>query len=194
MAPEGRDVIQWLDQRAPGGSNLQEPEKPEQSASIWNLLQGWKLQAVGLFGTGKNRAGQVKILDTFPKKRLKFWKLLSVCMPRTGKNSAGQVVVFDTFPKERQKYFVISTPVLVQPRWIQVIMSSKQKTAVWLQVTCPWTKACLVQMHRNIKENMVAEGRGVIQWLDQRASGGSNLRELEKPERSASIWKVVTIN
>ena len=76
------------------------------------IHQGWKLQAVRLSGTGKNRTGQVKILDTFPKERLKFWKLLSVFMSRTGKNSAGQVNVFDTFPKERLKYFVISTPVL----------------------------------------------------------------------------------
>ncbi len=77
-----------------------------------SVLQGWKLQAVRLSGTGKNRAGQVKILDTCPKERLKFWTLLSVCMSRTGKNSAGQVNFFDTFPKERLKYFVISTPVL----------------------------------------------------------------------------------
>ncbi len=48
-------------------------------------IQGWKLQAVRLSGTGKNRAGQLKNLDTFPKERLKFWKLLSVCMSRTGK-------------------------------------------------------------------------------------------------------------
>ena len=73
-------------------------------------MQGWKLQAVRLSGIGKNRAGRVKILDTFPKERLKFWKLLSVCMSRTGKNSARQVNVFDTFPKERLKCFVISIP------------------------------------------------------------------------------------
>ncbi len=74
-------------------------------------MQGWKLQTVRLSGTGKNTAGQVKILDTCPKEMLKFWTLLSVCMSRTGKNSAGQVNFFDTFPKERLKYFVISTPV-----------------------------------------------------------------------------------
>ncbi len=73
-------------------------------------LQGWKLQAVRLFGTGKNTAGQVKNLDTFPKERLKLWKLLSACLSRTGKNSTRQVDFFDTFPGERLKYFVISTP------------------------------------------------------------------------------------
>ena len=72
--------------------------------------QGWKLQADHLSGTGKNRAGQVKILDTFPKERLKFLKSLTVCMSRAGKNSAGQVNVFNTFPEERLKYFVISNP------------------------------------------------------------------------------------
>ncbi len=71
---------------------------------------------VRLSGTGKNRAGQVKNLDTFPKERLKYWKSLSVCMSRTGKNSAGQVNIFDTFPKERLKYFVISTPGQVQKK------------------------------------------------------------------------------
>ncbi len=75
------------------------------------LQQGWKLQAVRLSGTGKNRTGQVKILDTFPKERLKFWKLPSVCLSRTGKNRAGQV----DFPKERLKYFVISTLVQGAP-------------------------------------------------------------------------------
>ena len=72
--------------------------------------QGWKLQAVRLSGTGKNRAGQVEILGTFPKERLKLWILLSVYLSRTGKNSARQVDFFDTFPKERLNSFVISTP------------------------------------------------------------------------------------
>ena len=35
-------------------------------------FQGWKLQTVRLSGTGKNRGGQVKNLDTCPKERLKF--------------------------------------------------------------------------------------------------------------------------
>ena len=72
--------------------------------------QGWKLQTVHLSGTGKNGAGQVKILDTFRKERLKLWKLIFVYLLRTGKNSAGQADVFDTLPKERLNYFVISTP------------------------------------------------------------------------------------
>ena len=76
-------------------------------------MQGWKLQAVRLSGTGKNEAGQVKVLDTFPRERLKLWESLSVCMSRTGKNSAGQVNVFHTFPKKRLKYFVISTPAVM---------------------------------------------------------------------------------
>ncbi len=46
--------------------------------NMWFLLkhkaQGWKLQTVCLSGTGKNGAGQVKILDAFPKERLKLWK------------------------------------------------------------------------------------------------------------------------
>ncbi len=74
------------------------------------LVQGWKLQAVPLSGTGKNRAGQVKILDNFPKERLKLWKLLSVCLSRTGNSRAGQVYFFNTFRKERLKHFVISIP------------------------------------------------------------------------------------
>ncbi len=69
------------------------------------IFQNWKLQTVRLSGTGKNGAGHVKILDTFPKERLKLWKLLSAYMSRTGKNSAGQVDVFDTFPKERLNIF-----------------------------------------------------------------------------------------
>ena len=72
------------------------------------LKQGWKLQTVRLSGTGKNGAGQVKILDTFPKDRLKFWKLPTAYLSGTGKNSAGQVILFDTFPI--MNYFVISTP------------------------------------------------------------------------------------
>ena len=65
---------------------------------------------VRLSGTGKNRAGQVKIFDSIPKERLKFWKLLSACLSGTGKYSAGQVDLFD---KERLNYFVISTPGLL---------------------------------------------------------------------------------
>ena len=80
---------------------------------LFYILQGWKLQAVRLSETGKNRGRQVKILDTCPKERLILWKLLSVRMSRTGKNSARQVNLFDTFPKERLKYFVISTPDLI---------------------------------------------------------------------------------
>ncbi len=73
-------------------------------------MQGWKLQTVCLSGAGQKRGGQVKILDTFPKERLKFRKFLSACMSGTGRNSAGHVDIFGTFPKERLNYFVISTP------------------------------------------------------------------------------------
>ncbi len=76
-----------------------------------HLDQGWKLQTVCLSGTGKNRAGQVKILDTFAKERLKSLRLLSACLSRTGKSSARQLDLFGTFLKEKPKYFVISTPV-----------------------------------------------------------------------------------
>ena len=44
------------------------------------VTQGWKLQTVRLSGTGKNRARQAKILDTFPKERLKILNnCLSAC-------------------------------------------------------------------------------------------------------------------
>ncbi len=36
------------------------------------MSQGWKLLTVRLSETGKNSGGQVKILGTFPKERLKF--------------------------------------------------------------------------------------------------------------------------
>ncbi len=76
-------------------------------------LQGWKLQTARLSGTGKRRAGQVQILDTFLKDRLKCWNdCLSAC-PGQAKNSAGQVDLFDIFPKQRQIYFVISPLVVV---------------------------------------------------------------------------------
>ena len=52
----------------------------------WGIsLRGWKLQTVCLSGTGKNKGGQVKILDTFPKERLKFWKSFSICLFRQAK-------------------------------------------------------------------------------------------------------------
>ncbi len=76
---------------------------------VWQRRDG-NYRLVCLSGTGTNGAGQVKILDTFPKKRLKLWKLISVYLSRTDKNSAGQVYVFNTFPKERLDYIVISTP------------------------------------------------------------------------------------
>ncbi len=62
--------------------------------TVVNINQGWKSPTVP---TGKNRAGQVKVLYSFPKERLKFWKLLSVCMPWTGENNVGQVIVLILF-------------------------------------------------------------------------------------------------
>ena len=96
------------------------------------IYQGWKLQTVRLSGTGKNRAGQVKILDTFPKERLKYWILLSACLSRAGKNSAGQVDLFDTFPKERQTYFVISMLHAIGVGSLAIILQSNDsQPTIW---------------------------------------------------------------
>ncbi len=48
-------------------------------------MQGWKLQAVRLSGTGKNIGGQVKLLDTFPKERLKYYNSWTICCPGQAK-------------------------------------------------------------------------------------------------------------
>ena len=47
------------------------------------VLQGWKLLTLRLSGTGKNSGGQVNILGTFPKERLKCCLFLLVVMSGT---------------------------------------------------------------------------------------------------------------
>ncbi len=101
-------------------------------------VQGWKLQAVCLSGPGKNRVGQVKILDTLLKERLKFWKLQSVCLSRTGKNRAGQVNFFNAFPNERLRYFVTSTPGVMRFQWFTRYRQIKVDDVVFYQHILWW--------------------------------------------------------
>ncbi len=80
--------------------------------------QGWKLLTVHLSGTDKNYGGQVNILGTFPKKRLKFCLfplVVNLTQLRTGKNNDNFSKIMITFPHERQKFSVISIPVLMWP-------------------------------------------------------------------------------
>ncbi len=68
----------------------------------------------GRDGTDKNSGGQVNILGTFPKERVKFCLfslVLILAQLGTGKNNGGQVDFFDTFPRERLNFSVISIPV-----------------------------------------------------------------------------------
>ncbi len=56
-------------------------------------FQGWKLLTVCLSGTGKNSGGQVNILGTFPKERLKFLPVFTSCYTSQSRGQAKVTVV-----------------------------------------------------------------------------------------------------
>ncbi len=82
--------------------------------SLCDLIADWKIILNRSFRDGnyrlsacpdKNKTRQVKILDTFPKDRLKFLEITVVCLSRTGKNRAGQVSFFQHFSKGKAEIF-----------------------------------------------------------------------------------------